>query len=842
MIPFKPEGSKDAKICIVGEALGEEEERTGKPFVGPAGNLLNQCLHSAVIARGECYITNVVKVRPKGNDISPFYDNKRGFTKAGLEYVQSLKMELEECKANIFVATGNVALTALTGIQGISKYRGSILESNLILGKKVIPTIHPAAALREYLYKYSIIADLKRARAESAYPEIRRVKRELIINPSFDEAMAYLEKFSSEKKQLCFDIEVVNQELSCIAFAWSPTHAVSIPMTTWTFEQEIAIWKAIAKVLEDREISKVGQNLMFDTTFLMQKSNIITRGRLDDTMVAHHVTYYDFLVNLGFLCSIYANEPYYKDEGKMHKLQSFTEDQKRRFWLYNAKDAAVTFECWKHLERELDKKSTRAAYELSMSLFPVLQYMQLRGIKAKREELASTKKSIIDKQNNLQKELNSLVGHELNVGSSKQCIKYFYIEKGITPYISRKTKAPTCDDKALARMARRGIREAYLAQEIRGLRTLRERYLDIEFDLDDRLRCSYNAGKDGKAEEGIGTVTGRLSSSQTIFGTGANLQNIPPEFKTFLVADDGYILCEIDKRQAEWIDVAFIVGDANMIEVIEKKLDAHIKTAHLMFNAPPDLIKSEDKVVGKTTDEFLIQQLREEKIPEILKYNPVRSMSVRQAGKKSNHSFNYGLSPMGFSLQYMVDFQEAKRCYELYHKAYPTIKLWHKSIIEQLQRNRTLSTCFGRVRWFADRWGEDLFKAAYSFKPQSEVADGLNIGLRDIYNDIMSAYYNNQSDILSKVDLLGQVHDSILFQFPSDSINELAKAVSKMRRYLEPTMEHGGRQFIIPTDVKIGYNWGTMVEVNHPPEELSRDITTLTRDIEAAIKILRAEG
>src|SRR5690606_11604294 len=108
-----------------------------------------------------------------------------------------------------------------------------------------------------------------------------------------------------------------------------------------------------------------------------------------------------------------------------------------------------------------------------------------------------------------------------------------------------------------------------------------------------RMRCSYNPR---------GTKFGRLSSSKTIFGTGTNFQNLPQEFKKFLVADPGYCFVEVDKRQAEWVAVAYLTGDANMIEAIEKGMDVHTHTASLMFDADPSIIKYEHKLIGHTTD------------------------------------------------------------------------------------------------------------------------------------------------------------------------------------------------------------------------------------------------
>lgn len=795
-----PDGSTSASIAIVGEAPGAQEEAMGRPFVGASGSLLEQCMHSAGLARAECYLTNVIKERPANNIIDPFY-NKKGFSMAGMDYVRQLKTELEGTKANVIVAVGNTALAALCGKDSVSKWRGSVLDSTLLPGRKVIPTIHPAAAIREYLFKWYIIADLRRVRLNSMFPEIRRVKRNIMLRPSFLEAIAYLEKMYTEKK-VGFDIEVVNQEVSCFGIGPSATEAMVIPLghrtngytqNYWTEQEEVQIMRGLDRLLSSPNSTIVGQNIMFDTSFITKKYGIVAKAKLADTMIGHHITYYDFPKGLDFICSIYADEPYYKDEGKIWKNPNVKDEE---FWGYNGKDVCVTLEAWDKIEKEMVTKKTRNTYEFTMELMDVLLYMQMRGIKADRERLATARTDVIKKITDYQTELDRHALAKgvpgLNVSSPKQCQNYFYMTLGHKPYISRKTGSITTDDKAMTKLERKGVREATLVKEIRGLRKLEGTYLDIEFDSDNRLRCSYNAA---------GTTTGRLSSSQTIFGTGANFQNIPPEFKTFLVADEGYFLAEFDKRQAEWVETAFLSGDANMMEVIEKGLDAHVRTAQLMYGAPVELIEKEAKIIGNSTDETWIKEQRLKYCPEVFKYSPPVNMSMRQAGKKSNHGFNYDLSPIGFSDANQMPLDDSKRCYAGYHKSYPGIRLWYKRTVEELQtKGRTLETFFGRKRWFGDRWADDMWKAAYAYRPQSTVADLVNLGLIALYKD--------QKDYMQYVDILGQVHDSILVQYPLNKIEEFGKAAVMIKKYLEPIITYGGRSHVIATDLKVGPDWG----------------------------------
>src|SRR6185437_6470088 len=122
---------------------------------------------------------------------------------------------------------------------------------------------------------------------------------------------------------------------------------------------------------------------------LLQLNGIVPAGPMDDCMVAHSVMNPFLDKDLGTLCSLYTDEPYYKDQGELH--DSFKVDDFERRWLYNAKDAAIALECWQALEPALDRDGYRRTYELTMRLIPSLIEMMVGGIKVKAEALARAK-------------------------------------------------------------------------------------------------------------------------------------------------------------------------------------------------------------------------------------------------------------------------------------------------------------------------------------------------------------------------------------------------------------------------------------------------------------------
>ena len=474
------------------------------------------------------------------------------------------------------------------------------------------------------------------------------------------------------------------------------------------------------------------------------------------------------------------------------------------FLEYNCLDAACTLEAcnafWPDLYPDFGP-----AYDMTLALFPVLQFMQTRGIKVNRAALKETQTEILQTAATKQEELNKLCGRILNVNSPKDCQTYFYVELGIPPYYNE--GSVTVDDLALQRLARgtakrAGLRQAKLVQDIRGLQKLNGTYLDIEFDADDRMRCSYNPR---------GTKFGRLSSSKTIFGTGTNQQNLPQEFKRFLEADG--IFLEIDKRQAEWVVVAYLANDANMIKAIEDGLDVHTHTASLMFGVEADLLLLENKIVGMNSDPDLIAQLRaaDSRLADRCVGLP-RTMSGRQCGKKSNHGLNYDEGFAKFALINEIEQREAKRIVELYHDIYPGIRqTFHEGVKKQLQKDRALVNCFRRKVRFMDSWGPDLWRAAYAMLPQSTVVDSLNQGMVQIYHDtdICGSQGANAS-------IAAQVHDSILLDIPVDAIMQpnFEGLLQRMFDYVTPTLRYNGRYFSIATDFKIGRNWGGMSKTN----------------------------
>jgi hypothetical protein len=492
--------------------------------------VFNELLHQAGLTRAECAIENTVRTPIADIDL---YLGKKGLTEKGREAQADLFARLEKRSAKVLLPMGNLALCALSGNQQITKRRGS-LQPSLLPNRMILPTIHPAATLEgrgPYTARYMISWDMKKA-ARYANEGPPNLDRTLLTRPSHAEVMAHLE-LCLDSKHVAFDIECLNNQVSCISFAPSPKLSMCIPIlglggSYWPEHDEARIWRGIASLLYDKRVGKIAQNAMFDVSFLLLVYGIFTRGTIHDTMIAQRVLYPDFPSSLEFICSAYTDEPYYKDD---RKIWSRPEKDIDRFYLYNAKDSSVCHEAWERglLPELLKNESDLQTYRMTMANFEPCLYAMCKGIKIERDELEKTKVELKAELAVLEGEMKAVQEGEFNWRSSAQCIKYFYGTKGLKPYINRKTGNPTCDDIALSRIVRRdNLEEARILQRLRSLDKLLGTYVESAFDADDRLRCFYNPR---------GTTTGRLSSSKTVFDTGLNMQNLHPRFKYFLVPD-----------------------------------------------------------------------------------------------------------------------------------------------------------------------------------------------------------------------------------------------------------------------------------------------------------------
>ena len=151
------DGKPDAKIMIIGEAPGMDEERQGKPFVGRAGKLLTATLEALGWQRSDFYISNIVKYRPADADGR----NRTPTDQEIATFRPAVEKEIAVVDPKIIVLVGRVAMAGM-GISGsMSSNRGSIIEKN---DRKFLITYHPAAILRNINWEPQFREDLSKLR------------------------------------------------------------------------------------------------------------------------------------------------------------------------------------------------------------------------------------------------------------------------------------------------------------------------------------------------------------------------------------------------------------------------------------------------------------------------------------------------------------------------------------------------------------------------------------------------------------------------------------------------------------------------------------------------------
>lgn len=769
-----PEGNLSRPIMIIGEQPGRVEVFERAPFRGPAGKLLKSLLQAAGIALSSCYLTNTIKefdqqlegyiTAPKTRLQSPQWSSR------GTEYVNLLEKEISEANAEIIIPVGNVALSAVLKRWGINKWRGSIIPYE---NRWVCPILHPASVLHgQSENRFLILQDLKKMQTFIDGGK-RLMERHIITKPSFPQILDFLELMyvkGMEGHPVSFDIEVKNLELNCISFSISADVAMSIPLVDargdlWNPVEELQIMKGIAAILQSPTIRKLGQNLIFDTHFLLRKYGIRSQN-LDDSMIAQHTLLPQIPKGLDMITSLWTDQQYYKDEGKEWMKGRGTYD---KLWVYNGLDSAVVSEAFPKITKALIQMDNIQAYERQLSIVQPCCYMMERGIKVDIAKLEQARELMKAEAIAARKEL-AQIAPGLNPNSPKQMQEYFYGCLKLPPYKNKQHKI-SVDADALKRIARKGgqgTKEARLILTAKKKEKLVSTYLEhSKFDTDSRIRCSYNP---------VGTTFSRLSSSASIFGTGMNLQNWPHSMLRFLTPDEGYIAYTIDLSQAENRIVAYVGRIEKMINAFETGQDVHRLTASLIFNKPVEEISDEPGSCSLGNGES----------------------TERQWGKKANHGLNYDLGYKSFALYYDMSEKDAKFVVDRYHQAYPELrKNFHGYIKRCLKESRTVTNLMGRKTLFITDLSDSTFKEAYSCIPQGTVGDIIN------ERGMAFLYYNK---IFREVELLMQVHDSITFQIPiSMGWHYHAYVLQAVKDSLEqPIKTHYGRQFIIPADTVMG--------------------------------------
>ncbi len=781
------EGPPDAKIMIVGEAPGKAEDECGKPFQGAAGQTLNNLLGQAGIARYQCLVTNVARERPPANKISLFFEDKKCTIPKPklLLWIKELQDEIKLYKPNIIIALGATALWALTGEKKISDFRGYVLPCTLVPGRKVLATYHPQAVNYDWKLYFQTVLDLRKALRHSSFPEIPESKQLFLPNVTAREFINYMKMLIAhpEYDKLSVDVETIQpgSHIEELGLSHDPNFGMSVFILKGRApalpeKDELLLWQTFAILVACKKI--IMQNGAYDTGVLWHNNHILIENIWMDTLIAAHICWPELPRDLGFLGSVCLDVKPWKGSSKTQE--------------YNPADAANTFGIAEVLWEEVKRQGSVAQLVFEMNLIPVSLLLQLQGIKVNREKQKELVEKWTETRSKLKVELDRVIGREINFNSSKQMCQLLYVELGLPPQYKRRksieeVRTMTTDANALRTLARlvpnNPVFNLIIAYKKADL--LVRQFLDIKLSPEDKVHTSYNitgaASDDEEDTKKTKRSFGRWSSSASIilpYGSG-NLQNIPPEARKMYRAEPGWKIIQADYSQAEAVVVAHLTGDQKLMKMFvdsfglskdeKKSYDIHKMTIALMLGCDPSEVTPEQRTAGKTI----------------------------------RHAASYSAGPQVLANRLGIKMKQAKELMELYHKANPHLKMWYQQIQEELKRSRTLTNLFGRKHRFLDRWGDSLFRSAYSYIPQSTVGDLLNTALLKIYYNIPKLDYT--------LNILLQLHDAVYITVEEQNVME---AIKCLRKNMLITLQHNNIEFQIDMDFKVGDSWAEGEDLN----------------------------
>ena len=768
-------GNPNSKIVIIGEAPGERESMMKMPMVGTSGRILWNALKSHDIVRGDCYTTNVVKRQLvlTGKD-----KEKRSVKGPELEHWHGLlDWEIDQLpNVEYILCLGNMAIEAVFGQRGITNWRGSVVDC--LVGRsrrpvKVFCAFNPAHLLHEPrwspIFKFDI--DKFRRLLDGKYrPHVIRPT----INPSPTEAIQYIDRLFEEAQPIAYDIETMGNETACVGFANDPHEGICINFrdqrsNRYTPAEERLVRCAIQQFFRRDGLQFIAQSGNFDRYWLGYKDRIDAPIWFD-TLLAHHTLYPRLPHNLGFLTAQCTEHPYYKDE-RLSWREGGDIDQ---FWEYNVKDCCITHTVHTSLLKELKAQGLDTFFfDHVMRLTPHLASMTVGGVLCDvslkdevdegltqdvERELADFHNAVVDCTGDLEyfpnpnsnKDLPGLLLDRLKlVGRGRSCNAANRQRMQSHPGTSEKSAEVlrTCNK---------------YKKDHKFLTT----YAESRVDEDNRIRCEYK-------QFGVEEAPGRLSSTQTMWHSGMNLQNQPIRSYPMFIADPSYMLTYFDLKQAEAKIVAWQWNipalKENFIRAeTEEGFDVHRGNAARIFRGDYDDIPSED-------------------------YDESGERTKRYLGKRCVHGLNYRMMPNKLAEVCDIPLWQAIEAHAAYHRAFPEIQLAWKRIIAEVKETKMLFTPLGRRLFFLEAITEDCLDSVVAFVPQSTIGD--------FVGSIIYKCHEDRDWPRGRARILLNIHDALICLHELDS-DVMGTVSAIMKKHAEEPIVIRGEPITIYTDFK----------------------------------------
>jgi uracil-DNA glycosylase family 4 len=815
-------GPVDAEVMIVGEAAGVTELEQGKPFVGKAGYLLNQCLQEAGWKRSELYIANTCRCRPTNGtaDRPPSVKEKKACQHFLLE-------EIEVIKPKLVILLGNTPLSVFSRKSKITEMRGKPFEQN---GITFFPTYHPSFILRMPAYRHVFVSDLRRARGITEDDVLDPEKIEVTICRTREEADKCVAE-ALKAEVVAIDTETTglqpwneSQRVLCAAVACGEDKTFAIPMTEWGKE-------SLRPLLESNEVKKVFHNAKFDTSFLM-KEGLNTERVVFDTSIAAHLLDENRSLKLEHLAVEVLGAKPWKSMVSFEDWQGTVDEmladpKSDTLMRYNGIDANMTLRLYAVLKPNLlkNEKFLNTFTRISMPLVPVLRDAERYGMMIDVPYLETLQKELEGKLEQsvvvmneaipesykekkrqeyeadlLDKYMNQITTRkkaeklglsveevarqrtaealekkpfvfEFNWNSGDQLAELFFSEDGLgyePPKMAESGKRPSTDEESLKAIGEDSPTVAALLAhkaDTKFLTTYVKPWQEM-CDSGHRLHTSFNI---------TGTVTGRLSSSNP------NLQNCPRDRTTrnAFIAPKGWKILQLDYSQLEMRVAAQVAPEMTMRKAYQDGVDLHTLTAcNITGKDPKDITKAE-----------------------------------RTAAKATNFGMLYGISTAGFqayaknSYGLNLTLEEAQMFRDRFFQAYPGLIDWHNKSRAIVLRQKYMDTAFGRRRRLPDAASMDMGLR------NASIRESINVQVQSVASDLMLISLVRLHELLDpdEARLISTVHDSAMCEVREEYAEMIADIVKDVMEH-PPIEEYFSYRWTVPlvADVSIGDRWGEL--------------------------------
>jgi len=258
------------------------------------------------------------------------------------------------------------------------------------------------------------------------------------------------------------------------------------------------------------------------------------------------------------------------------------------------------------------------------------------------------------------------------------------------------------------------------------------------------------------------------------------MQSIPNSVRSMYVPDssDKIFVCP-DLKQAEAVVVAYLTNDLRTKQALQDGRDIHNLSASTFYGINPDEISDEPASAGIDGSQ----------------------LSQRDVGKRGKHATNYMGKAGMLSKILNIDRNVAQKIIDKMYLVNPHTKMYHEQVQRKLRKNMTITTAypFLRKRRFFERWGDDLFRSACAYEPQSTVGDILHKALHTFSEQLGEKY------IISL-----QLHDGTYIQCPNTA-TEIIYLMSALENCMLVPIEIKRDLMIIEVDFKVGLNWRDLV-------------------------------